>query len=174
MQKYPFFNFNPDKITEYCHNKIKPDNEKLIYLEFVIKEYKNNQGLLGPVSILEITSPFIQKIRNEIEFINRIIEIKNSTANGKIKTETLNRKIEKIHWQGKEVELIYLFKELIDRGLLKEEKKYKMIADHFKQRNGKNFKPEILANSFQNMKKTYKNIDEITEAVNTFKKNTKD
>ena len=39
MKNYPVFNFDIDKIKEYCYKNISSNRERVTYLNFVLKEY---------------------------------------------------------------------------------------------------------------------------------------
>jgi hypothetical protein len=121
----------------------------------------------------------------EIEFLfTLLIELNIVADNGKFemignhfknrdgkdfKYEKLNQRFEKIHWLLSEREIVYFLKELCDRSLFLEEKKFKMLSIHFKNRNCGDFKPGQLANAYQNKRKSYEKIDKIMGKFDYFK-----
>jgi hypothetical protein len=56
---------------------------------------------------------------------------------------------DKIRWMGTIRQLVYLNKLLIDEELFFEEKKYKLLADNFKDKNGNDLHPTQLCNSYK-------------------------
>ena len=98
---------------------------------------------------------------------------KNIAEKFEPKTEAKKSEIEKIHWQGTVEELIYLFKNLYGRGLLKQKKCNKLISDHFLKKCGTDITANAISTTYQKMKDNYPIIDEVLNNLNNFGKNYK-
>ena len=72
-EKWETFEFDFKKVMDFC-GKIKTTNDKILYLEFVLKEKKNgsldlDMYFLGPT--------FEDKIKNEIDYLNKELKLKD-------------------------------------------------------------------------------------------------
>ena len=70
---------------------------------------------------------------------------RNQTLNtGESKSHTTGEPVEKINWQGTETELVFLMELLIQEGLLKSGRHWKMVEEHFLVK-GKSLKSKQLS-----------------------------
>ena len=76
---------------------------------------------------------------------------RNGTLNtGESKSHTTGEPVEKINWQGTETQLVFLMELLIQEGLLKSCRHWKMVEEHFLVK-GKLLKPKQLSQTYQNL-----------------------
>lgn len=140
VDEFPTFNFNYEKVKEYCKS-LKDVKERLRYLNYVLKEKKNSDGI-----DIELHFPgpsFVDKIKNEIKYYEKELKLIDPyMADG----------YHKIIWLQKQQDFAFLFHRLIERNFIKLDKeKYIMLCNHFKWKDG-DMEPEQLKQAINNIK----------------------
>ena len=111
---------------------------------------------------IEVKSTFITFLEMEIDRWRHTLSQNGSAkaqepvqSNDKLNTgegkaHSTGEPVEKINWQGTETELVFLMELLIQEGLLKSGRHWKMVEEHFLVK-GKSLKSKQLSQTFQNL-----------------------
>ena len=117
--EYEVFGFDHEKVIDYSKTFIT-QKEQIIYLEYVLKERKNNPTKLD-LDLYSSGPTFEEKIKNEIDYLKTQLEIDEPSG---LK--------DKIVWMKNKHDFAYIFDQLIKLGFLSFRKdKLKMLAEHF-------------------------------------------
>ena len=116
---FNLFNFDFDKVMGYC-KKLKKTEDKILYLEYVLKERKNDdtpdiEAYFGP--------SFEKKIKNEKRYLEKELKLKNPyKAEG----------YDKIVWAKNRQDFAALFDVLGQLGYITYRKnKWEVLSNHF-------------------------------------------
>lgn len=129
--------FNFSDIKAYANN-IGDNNKKILYLEYVKKEARQNKYLFFKQTVLD---NLIDEINIEIEFLNISLNYSEKPETDKAQLSK-NTNLVKLRWQKDNVLLPYLFDVLFNEGFLDEKDlvdRHKVIAQSFLKNNGKPF-----------------------------------
>jgi len=126
----------------------------------ILKEAQ--QQAVKEIHDIEVKSTFITFLEMEIDRWRHTLS-QNSSAKaqepvqsnyklntGEGKSHSTGEPVEKINWQGTETELVFLMELLIQEGLLKSGRHWKMVEEHFLVK-GKSLKSKQLSQTFQNL-----------------------
>lgn len=117
--EYDVCGYDYDKVIDYSKT-LKSLKEQIVYLEYVLKEKKNNPTKLD-LDLYSNGPTFEEKIKNEIEYLKTQLEIDEPSG---LK--------DKIVWMKNKHDFAYIFDQLIKLGFLSFRKdKLKMLAEHF-------------------------------------------
>ncbi len=152
VDEFPTYDFNYDKVKEHCDG-LEEIKAKLRYLNYVLKEKKNTDGI-----DIEFHFPgpsFIDKIKNEIKYYKDELKLTDPyMAEG----------YHKIIWLQKQQDFAFLFHRLLERNFIKlDREKYIMLCNHFKWKDG-DMEPDQLKQAINNIKnrpETHKLSDDI-------------
>ncbi len=154
------FNFDYGKVMDYC-KKLKNTEDKILYLEYVVKEKKND----GSLDIEAYFGPsFAEKIKNEKRYLEKELKLKNPyKAEG----------YDKIVWAKNRQDFAPLFDLLMQLGFITfRRNKWEMLCNHFTWNDGE-MKPEQLKDALSNIKnkpETHQLSDEIKFIIDNIKK----
>ena len=110
---------------------------------------------------IEVQSTFVEFLNWEIEYLQGPLNQedsasptqahqRNETLNtGESKSHTTGESVEKINWRGTETQLVFLMDLLTQEALLRSDRKWKMIEEHFLVQ-GKPTKSKNLSQSLEN------------------------
>jgi hypothetical protein len=137
---------------------------------------KAQQQAAKEILHLEVASAFIEKLESEIKKYQD--ELNNndpsSTSQSAQSDEMLNTgesaQVEKINWRGTETQLVLYVDLLIQEALLKSDRKWKMIEEHFLVQ-GKPTKSKNLSQSLENtLAGKTKDVKTLKEIISKVKK----
>lgn len=159
--KFNAFNFDYNKVMGFC-GKLNKVSEKILYLEFVLKEKKNNKD--GPD--LEDYFPgvsFKEKIKNEIKFLKKEMKLTNPyMAEG----------YDKIIWGRNKQDFAPLFDLLMQLGFISfRRNKWEMLCNHFTWNDGE-MTPKQLKDALSNVNhnpETHRVSDEIGKLMDVLR-----
>jgi len=160
--KWDTFNFSYEKVMDFC-GKLKKINEKILYLEYVLKEKKNNRDGFDLDEYFPGTS-FEDKIKNEIKYLRKELKLTNPyMAEG----------YDKIVWAKNKQDFAPLFDLLMKLGFITFRKnKWKMLCNHFTWSDGE-MTPQQLTDALSNINnksETHQLSDEVEFIINNLKK----
>lgn len=161
VDECPTFNFNYEKVKEHCKS-LKDVKEKLRYLNYVMKEKKNSDGI-----DIELHFPgptFIEKIKNEIKYYEKELKLTDPyKAEG----------YDKIVWQKNRQDFAPLFNLLMQLGFISfRRNKWEMLCNHFTWNDGE-MTPQQLKDALSNINhnpETHRVSDEISDIINALGK----
>lgn len=160
INNFELFDFQYDKIIGFC-NDIKEENEKIIYLEYVLKEYKNNKSIFD-LELYDI--PLDKRIKNEINYL----KAKNELTNPNVTKNT-----PKLVWQKNRQDFAALFDLLFQLGFLTYERnKWEALSNHFTWSDGEMTGEQLrhALNNTKNKSETHQLSDEINGLIECLKK----
>lgn len=138
--KWSTYNFDYNKVMNFS-DKLKKNNEKILYLEFVLKEKKNSKDGFDLDEYFPGTS-FEEKIKNEIKFLNKEMKLTNPyMAEG----------YDKIIWARNKQDFAPLFDLLMRLGFISfRRNKWEMLCNHFAWSDGE-MTPKQLKDALSNV-----------------------
>lgn len=139
--KWETQNFDYDKIMKFCKT-LKKINEKILFLEFVLKEKKNSKDGIDLDDYFPGIS-FEEKIKNEIKFLNKEMKLTNPY---------LAEGYDKIIWAKNKQDFAPLFDLLMRLGFITFRKnKWEMLSNHFTWNDGE-MTPQQLKDALSNIR----------------------
>lgn len=87
---------------------------------------------------------------NDPSSASKTAQSNETQTTGERKGQITSEPVEKINWQGTETQLVFLMELLIQEGLLKSCRHWKMVEEHFLVK-GKSLKSKQLSQTFQNL-----------------------
>lgn len=174
----PTYDFDFDKIMNFC-NKIDSLSDQVKYLLNLLKiidsyKFDGKEEFEG-----DEIEPRFRAGRTRHDILSELEDRKKRLDYEKMighKTGFKNVIENKIQWQGSETQLIYLFELLFKSNLIPlklYDKRFALIADHFLNKNGENFKNTQLAQSSLNYRNSVKgkpkNSNNIENLIKTIK-----
>lgn len=161
--KWDTFNFSYEKVMGFCE-KLKKINEKILYLEYVLKEKKNNRDDFGLDDYFPGIPSFEDKIKNEIKYLRKELKLTNPyMAEG----------YDKIVWARNKQDFAPLFDLLMQLGFISFRKnKWEMLCNHFTWSDGE-MTPQQLKDALSNINhnpETHKVSDEISQLMDLLRK----
>lgn len=161
VDECPTFNFNYEKVKEHCKS-LKDVKERLLYLNCVLKEKKNSDGI-----DIELHFPgpsFVDKIKNEIKYYEKEQKLTDPySAEG----------YDKIVWNKTKQDFAALFDLLMQLGFITYRKeKLKMLSNHFTWNDGEMTSEHLrqALNNIKNKKETHQLSDEMQRIINILEK----
>lgn len=157
------FNFSYEKVMNFC-GKLKKINEKILYLEYVLKEKKNNNDGLDIDIYFPGTLSFEEKIKNEIKYLRKELKLTNPyMAEG----------YDKIIWARNKQDFAPLFDLLIRLGFISfRRNKWEMLCNHFTWNDGE-MTPKQLKDALSNVthnSETHRVSDEVNNIIDCLEK----
>ncbi len=157
--EYDVCGFDYEKVIEKL-KELETIKEQIIYLNYVLKEKKNNTGSLD-LDLYSDGTPFEKKIQHEINFLK-----------AKLKIEEPSGFKDKIVWMKNKHDFAFFFDKLYKEGFLSFRKeKLKMLSEHFKWQD-EEMTPGQLKSLFSNVNRKY-GTQEPSDEMATIIKNTK-
>lgn len=161
--KWNTYNYNYESVMSYC-NTLSGINEKLLYLEYVLKEKKNNSEVIEVDKYFNFGTSFEEKISNEIRYLEKKIELCDPyRAKG----------YEKIVWQKNKQDFPALFNTMINLGFFTFRKnKWEMLSNHFTWNDGEMTAEQLkyLLSNINNKPETHQLSDEVNFIINKLEK----
>ena len=153
--------------VEIWENKYQVDyallgtwEEKINFLKEILKKNKEKGGSSNNESQKALQGFIIKKLKYASDQQANASTVKGQEPQDTIQKnnsdpEPISPQIlhnEKITWQGKQTQLVYLWEKLFELGLLSpvDDNRWKILADHFICQ-GKSLKPRNLKQSYQNL-----------------------
>lgn len=163
-EKWDTFNFNFESIMECCEKKFKRVNEKILYLEYVLKEKKNSSNGLDLDIYFPGTASFEEKIKNEIDYLYKELKLVDPyKAEG----------YDKIVWAKNKQDFASLFDLFMQLGFISfRRNKWEMLCNHFTWNDGE-MTPQQLKDALSNINHnpaTHRVSDEISEIMDVLRK----
>lgn len=161
--KWETFNFSYEKVMDFC-GKLKKINEKILYLEFVLKEKKNNRDGFDLDAYFPGATSFEEKIKNEIKYLKKELKLTNPyMAEG----------YDKIVWARNRQDFAALFDLLGQLGFITYRKnKWEVLSNHFVWNDGEMTTEHLrqALNNVNNKPETHQLSDEMQTIVNELRK----
>ncbi len=160
--KWNTYNFDYNKVMNFC-DKLKKNNEKILYLEFVLKEKRNGDNGLDLDLYFPGTISFEEKIKNEIDYLYKELKLLDP-----YKAEGYN----KIVWQRNKQDFPALFSKMINLGFFTFRKnKFVMLSNHFTWNDGEMTAEQLkhLLNNINNKPETHQVSDEVKFIIDNLK-----
>lgn len=153
--EYDVCGFNFDTVIEYSKT-LKTLSEQVIYLEYVLKEKKNNPTEID-LDLYTNGPTFEEKIKNEIEFLKTQLEVEEPSGFR-----------EKIIWMKNRQDFAALFDILIANGFISYKKdKYVSLCKHFNWIDEEMTPEQLkhLRNNIKNKSEVYQLSDEMKSTL---------
>jgi hypothetical protein len=138
--KWNSYNFDYEKVMRFC-DKQKKTSEKILYLEFVLKEKRNSSNAFD-IDIYFSGASFEEKIKNEIRYLDKEMKLTNPyMAEG----------YDKIIWSRNRQDFAPIFDFLMRLGYISfRRNKWEMLCNHFVWSDGE-MTPKQLKDALSNI-----------------------
>lgn len=158
------YNFNFEAIMEHS-DKLKRINEKILYLEYVLKEKKDKDNGLNIDFYFPDTLSFEDKIKNEIKYLYKELKLLDPyKAEG----------YDKIVWAKNRQDFAALFDVLMQTGFITfRRNKWEMLVNHFTWNDGEMTTEHLrqALNNINSRPETHQLSDEVKGIIDKLRNN---